>query len=144
MLVHVCVYPGRLPHCLPPDITWTQQHSPRPARVRANTLKSIQVYLQFFSLFLFFILPLPSAASSPPLFLGRALTRREECMVFANLPSVMTRHARTCRQLGDAAERAHTAVVLMLGRRGGCLATESCGCRSQKKNSASSCSGGSP
>lgn len=36
--------------------------------------------------------------------------------------------SRTCSQLEDAAERAHSVVVLMLGRRGGCLATGSSSC----------------
>lgn len=39
---------------------------------------------------------------------------------------------RTCRQLEDAAERAHTVVVLMLERRGGCQATGSSSCSSNE------------
>lgn len=43
------------------------------------------------------------------------------CSHGRNLPCVMTRHASTlCRELEDAAGRAHSVVVLMLGRRGGC------------------------
>ncbi|KAI4811917.1 hypothetical protein KUCAC02_014781 [Chaenocephalus aceratus] len=61
----------------------------------------------------------------PPVLLATALGTR--CIVFANrnLPSVMTRHAADVQELEDAAG---SVVVLMLGRRGSCLATASCCC----------------